>query len=147
MMQEYSEESKGVKHASLLHSVRKSSITKACKKAPVAPMPPNPIKVYKVDPINFRDLVQHLTGAPQFKPHAPPMPHSLLLQQNFSPITTLNSSFVDHPQTTDINNIHVTEPSSNFSDWQSKPSFSNLYHPQDLQSQPMGMGLMKSLLS
>ncbi|KAJ7952728.1 VQ motif-containing protein [Quillaja saponaria] len=48
-------------HSSLL-SVRKSN-AKPWKK-PVAPMPPNPPKVYKVDPINFRDLVQKLTGAP-----------------------------------------------------------------------------------
>ncbi|KAJ1380846.1 hypothetical protein SESBI_45699 [Sesbania bispinosa] len=55
---------------SLLHSVRKSP-AKAWKKAPVAPMPPTPVKVYKVDAINFRELVQQLTCAPEFKPHQP----------------------------------------------------------------------------
>ncbi|OMP01780.1 VQ motif-containing protein [Corchorus olitorius] len=35
-------------------------------KKPIAPLPPTPPKVYKVDPINFRDLVQKLTGAPEF---------------------------------------------------------------------------------
>ncbi|XVF61390.1 hypothetical protein PTKIN_Ptkin08bG0125500 [Pterospermum kingtungense] len=50
-------------HASL-HSVRKP-LAKPWKK-PIAPFPPTPTKVYKVDPINFRDLVQKLTGAPEF---------------------------------------------------------------------------------
>ncbi|XWS41745.1 hypothetical protein CRYUN_Cryun17cG0109500 [Craigia yunnanensis] len=50
-------------HASL-HSVRKP-LAKPWKK-PIAPFPPTPPKVYKVDPINFRDLVQKLTGAPEF---------------------------------------------------------------------------------
>ncbi|XWS33467.1 hypothetical protein CRYUN_Cryun22dG0085700 [Craigia yunnanensis] len=47
-----------------LHSVRKP-LAKPCKK-PIAPLPPTPPKVYRVDPINFRDLVQKLTGAPEF---------------------------------------------------------------------------------
>ncbi|XWS45119.1 hypothetical protein CRYUN_Cryun15aG0109500 [Craigia yunnanensis] len=47
-------------HASL-HSVRKP-LAKPWKK-PIAPTLP---KVYRVDPINFRDLVQKLTGAPEF---------------------------------------------------------------------------------
>ncbi|XVF15402.1 hypothetical protein REPUB_Repub09cG0149800 [Reevesia pubescens] len=51
-------------HASL-HSVRKP-LAKPWKK-PIAPLPPpTPPKVYKVDPINFRDLVQKLTGSPEF---------------------------------------------------------------------------------
>lgn len=29
----------------------------------MAPMPPTPPRIYKVDPINFRNLVQKLTGA------------------------------------------------------------------------------------
>ncbi|RDX72667.1 VQ motif-containing protein 29, partial [Mucuna pruriens] len=69
------EESKGLKHAyplqshtSWLHSVRKSPAKSWNKKAPVAPMPPTPVKVYKVDAINFRDVVQKLTGAPDHKP-------------------------------------------------------------------------------
>ncbi|OMO56428.1 VQ motif-containing protein [Corchorus capsularis] len=49
---------------SSLHSVRKP-MAKPWKK-PIAPLPPTPPKVYKVDPINFRDLVQKLTGAPEF---------------------------------------------------------------------------------
>ncbi|XVF17494.1 hypothetical protein REPUB_Repub10bG0127600 [Reevesia pubescens] len=50
-------------HASL-HSVRKP-LAKPWKK-PIAPFPPTPPKIYRVDPINFRDLVQKLTGAPEF---------------------------------------------------------------------------------
>ncbi|KAK8587609.1 hypothetical protein V6N13_086591 [Hibiscus sabdariffa] len=44
-----------------LHSVRKP-IGKPWKKPAVSPLQPTPPKVYKVDPINFRDLVQKLTG-------------------------------------------------------------------------------------
>ncbi|MBA0559679.1 hypothetical protein Golob_016632 [Gossypium lobatum] len=44
-----------------IHSVRKP-LTKPWKK-PTSPLLPTPPKVYKVDPINFRDLVQKLTGA------------------------------------------------------------------------------------
>ncbi|KAL9378712.1 hypothetical protein Peur_030047 [Populus x canadensis] len=67
---QYSEETKGLKmpqsyHLSL-HSIRKPQM-KPCKK-PIAPLPPTPRRVYKVDPINFRDLVQKLTGAPEPEP-------------------------------------------------------------------------------
>ncbi|KAK7406432.1 hypothetical protein VNO78_08056 [Psophocarpus tetragonolobus] len=55
------------KFHSVLHSVRKAQ-AKPWKKAPVAPPAPTPIRVYKVDAINFRDLVQQLTGAPEFNP-------------------------------------------------------------------------------
>ncbi|KAI9089004.1 hypothetical protein K1719_029283 [Acacia pycnantha] len=98
MMQEYSssycssvaEEAKDAKHDSWLHSVRKP-ISKPCKKSPVAPMPPSPIKVYNVDPINFRDLVQQLTGAPEFKPHHHHHLQSVALVPPPMPV----SSFVD----------------------------------------------------
>ncbi|KAJ4844190.1 hypothetical protein Tsubulata_000863 [Turnera subulata] len=55
-------------HASL-HSIRKSQV-KPWKK-PIAPLPPTPPRVYKVDPVNFRDLVQKLTGpvAEPLQPH------------------------------------------------------------------------------
>ncbi|EXC12630.1 hypothetical protein L484_013008 [Morus notabilis] len=52
-------------YASSLHSVRKAP-AKPWKK-PVAPLPPTPPRVYKVDPINFRNLVQRLTAAPEFQ--------------------------------------------------------------------------------
>jgi len=42
-------------------------------------MPPTPAKVYKVDAINFQDVVQQLTGAPEHKPQPP---QKQLLQSN-----------------------------------------------------------------
>ncbi|XP_065875362.1 uncharacterized protein [Euphorbia lathyris] len=47
--------------SSSLHSVRKSNVKPS--KKPIAPLPPTPPRVYKVDPMNFRDLVRKLTGA------------------------------------------------------------------------------------
>lgn len=38
------------------------------KKLPIAPLPPTPPKVYKVEPIDFKDVVQKLTGAIEFQP-------------------------------------------------------------------------------
>lgn len=52
-------------YTSSLHAVRKAPM-KPWKK-PVAPLPPTPPRVYKVDPVNFRDLVQRLTAAPEFQ--------------------------------------------------------------------------------
>ncbi|XP_031260571.1 uncharacterized protein LOC116118737 [Pistacia vera] len=46
---------------SSLHAVRKAPL-KPWKK-PIAPLPPTRPKVYKVDPVNFLDLVQKLTGS------------------------------------------------------------------------------------
>lgn len=64
-------------YSSTLHSVRKPGLAKPWKK-PVAPLPRTPPRVYKVDPINFRDLVQKLTAAPEFqlesKPPQAPQP-------------------------------------------------------------------------
>ncbi|POO00679.1 VQ motif containing protein [Trema orientale] len=54
-------------YTSSLHSVRKAGAPAKPWKKPVAPLPPTPPRVYKVDPINFRDLVQRLTAAPEFQ--------------------------------------------------------------------------------
>jgi hypothetical protein len=62
---------------SWLHSVRKTPTKTWNKKAPIAPMAPIPPKVYKVDPINFKELVQSLTCAPEF---LPPQSHQQLVQ-------------------------------------------------------------------
>ncbi|XP_061338922.1 uncharacterized protein LOC133285674 [Gastrolobium bilobum] len=84
------DEAKGLKNAypfqshNLLHSVRKSQ-AKPWKKAPVAPPPPTHVKVYKVDALNFRDLVQQLTGAPEVKHQ---LHHQLL--QSVAPSSTSN---------------------------------------------------------
>ena len=40
-------------------AVRKPAITKK----PIAPLPPTPPKIYKVEPLEFKDVVQRLTGA------------------------------------------------------------------------------------
>ncbi|KAJ4714693.1 VQ motif-containing protein [Melia azedarach] len=61
LQQNNSGEAKGSFRSSI-HSVRKSP-AKPWNKKPIAPMPPTRPRVYKVDPINFRDLVQKLTGA------------------------------------------------------------------------------------
>ena len=72
---QFSEETKGLKmpqsYHSSLHSIRKTQM-KPWKK-PIAPLPPTPPRVYKVDPINFRDLVQKLTGAPKKEPEPEPL--------------------------------------------------------------------------
>ncbi|KAJ6732685.1 hypothetical protein OIU74_004602 [Salix koriyanagi] len=93
---QYSEETKGLKmpqsyHLSL-HSIRKPQMKPG--KKPIAPLPPTPPRVYKVDPINFRDLVQKLTGAPEPEPqHQPrlqsvaPPPLDLATPAVFSPET------------------------------------------------------------
>lgn len=52
-----------------LHSVRRLP---AIKKKPIAPMPATPPKIYKVEPVDFRDVVQRLTAAPEFQKVAPP---------------------------------------------------------------------------
>lgn len=79
------------KPISLLHTVRKVQ-AKPWKKAAVAPPAPTPIRVYKVDAINFRDLVQQLTGAPEFKP-ADQEQHQL-----FPSVAPIAATFVDTPQ-------------------------------------------------
>lgn len=68
--------------AAALHSIRKHpSKTTIAKKMHIAPLPPTPPKVYKVDPIEFKDVVQKLTGAIEFQPRrlreAAPPPLSL----------------------------------------------------------------------
>ncbi|GKU98788.1 hypothetical protein SLEP1_g11738 [Rubroshorea leprosula] len=59
---------------SSLHSVRRLPM-KPWKK-PIAPMSPTRPRVYKVDAVNFRNLVQKLTGAPEFRPQ-PQRLHSM----------------------------------------------------------------------
>ncbi|KAK2981205.1 hypothetical protein RJ640_030594 [Escallonia rubra] len=51
---------------SSLHSVRRSTPAKIMKK-PIAPLPPTPPKIYKVDSINFKAVVQKLTSVPEFQ--------------------------------------------------------------------------------
>jgi len=79
---------------SWLHSVRKSPAKTWNKKLPIAPMAPTPAKVYKVDPINFKELVQSLTCAPQF---IPPQPHHNLDLQSSIDHTTANDNILSLP--------------------------------------------------
>ncbi|CAM8989373.1 unnamed protein product [Rhodiola kirilowii] len=51
-----------------LHSVRKPMYKPWRKPVAAPPLPPNPTRVYKVKPIEFKDVVQKLTGAPEFQP-------------------------------------------------------------------------------
>ncbi|KAG8384253.1 hypothetical protein BUALT_Bualt04G0098900 [Buddleja alternifolia] len=51
-----------------LHSVRKPPAKNIIMKKPIAPMPPTPPKIYKVNPADFRDVVQKLTGATEYLP-------------------------------------------------------------------------------
>ncbi|KAK6152806.1 hypothetical protein DH2020_012445 [Rehmannia glutinosa] len=54
---------------SALHSVRKfPAKTLKPKKLPIAPLPPIPARIYKVNAVDFKDTVQKLTGAPEFQP-------------------------------------------------------------------------------
>lgn len=53
-------------HASL-HAIRRLPL-KPMKK-PIAPLPPTKPKVYKVDSMNFKKVVQRLTSAPEFQPN------------------------------------------------------------------------------
>lgn len=55
-------------HSSVLHTVRKSPTKPGKKPAVAPPLPPKPPRIYKVDPVNFRDVVQKLTGATEFQP-------------------------------------------------------------------------------
>ncbi|KAF4375170.1 uncharacterized protein LOC115712459 [Cannabis sativa] len=73
-------------YSSSLHSVKKAATAKPWKKL-VAPLPPNPPRVYRVDPINFRDLVQKLTAAPEFQldPPQQPQPQPQLRLQSLAP--------------------------------------------------------------
>ncbi|XP_057972970.1 uncharacterized protein LOC131161310 [Malania oleifera] len=68
--------------SAVLHSVRKP-LAKHWKKPAIAPPPPVPARVYKVEPKNFKDVVQKLTGAPKFQPQrrlqrTPPPPLDLI---------------------------------------------------------------------
>ncbi|OIT31638.1 PREDICTED: uncharacterized protein LOC109208429 [Nicotiana attenuata] len=51
---------------SSLHRVRKLPL-KPMTKQPIAPLPPTPPKIYRVEPINFMEVVQMLTAAPEFQ--------------------------------------------------------------------------------
>ncbi|KAF8017293.1 hypothetical protein BT93_H2472 [Corymbia citriodora subsp. variegata] len=84
-----------------LHSVRKAP-AKPWKK-PTAPLPPNPTRVYKVEPINFRELVQKLTGAPS-RQQLPPPPPARRLQEAAPPPLEL---LMQNPVRSDANDYNA----------------------------------------
>ncbi|MCD7454047.1 hypothetical protein HAX54_023315 [Datura stramonium] len=49
-----------------LHGVRRLP-TKPMTKLPIAPLPPTPPKIYRVEPVNFKEVVQMLTATPEFQ--------------------------------------------------------------------------------
>ncbi|KAL8472874.1 hypothetical protein ACS0TY_029262 [Phlomoides rotata] len=67
----YSEERRSGKppqaYRAALHAVRKTPTKYVITKKSIAPMPPVPPKIYKVDRVDFRDVVQSLTAAPGFQ--------------------------------------------------------------------------------
>ncbi|CAI9780799.1 unnamed protein product [Fraxinus pennsylvanica] len=104
----YREEEKRDKLASnfysALHSVRKLPMKQV--KKPIAPFPPTPPKIYKVDPVNFKEVVQKLTSATESQ--------STRLQEVAPPPLSLSPPWQQplvHP------NQDKTPPGSNFSDF------------------------------
>ncbi|XP_049375039.1 protein PHLOEM PROTEIN 2-LIKE A10-like [Solanum verrucosum] len=86
------EETKEKPYLSSLHRVRSLS-SRSINKKPIAPSPPIPPKIYRVEVVNFRQVVQMLTGAPEFQSHsnpghsrevAPPPPPPLDLSPTYS---------------------------------------------------------------
>ncbi|XP_055811585.1 uncharacterized protein LOC129881401 [Solanum dulcamara] len=51
---------------SSLHGVKRLP-TKPMTKLPIAPLPPTPPKIYRVEPVNFKEVVQMLTRSPEFQ--------------------------------------------------------------------------------
>ncbi|KAG5584187.1 hypothetical protein H5410_044621 [Solanum commersonii] len=64
--QEQKKNKKLASYHSSLHGVRKLP-TKPMTKLPIAPLPPTPPKIYRVEPNNFKDVVQMLTSSPEFQ--------------------------------------------------------------------------------
>ncbi|KAL6498187.1 hypothetical protein OROGR_028584 [Orobanche gracilis] len=55
-------------HQSALHSIRKFPATNVITKKPMnAHLASSCSKIYKVDPVDFRDVVQRLTGTAEFR--------------------------------------------------------------------------------
>ncbi|XP_009792357.2 uncharacterized protein LOC107774888 [Nicotiana tabacum] len=63
------EEKKEKPYNSSLRRVR-SLPSKPITKKPIAPSLPIPPKIYRVEAVNFREVVQMLTAAPEFQSHS-----------------------------------------------------------------------------
>ncbi|XP_065848757.1 VQ motif-containing protein 9-like [Euphorbia lathyris] len=93
--------------SSSLHSVRKSNVNPS--KKPIASLPPTPPRVYKVDPMNFRDLVQKLTGAAEESSiEEQSLPQQHRLQRVAPPLIDI----LDRQPSVLFNNSPVKTPSS-----------------------------------
>ncbi|XP_059307000.1 uncharacterized protein LOC132058552 [Lycium ferocissimum] len=64
--QEQKKNKKLPSYYSSLHGVRRLP-AKPMTKQPIAPLPPTPPKIYRVEPVNFKEIVQMLTAAPEFQ--------------------------------------------------------------------------------
>ncbi|XP_055811584.1 uncharacterized protein LOC129881400 [Solanum dulcamara] len=64
--QEVKKNKKLPSYHSSLHGVKRLP-TKPMTKLPIAPLPPTPPKIYRVEPINFKEVVQMLTSSPEFQ--------------------------------------------------------------------------------
>ncbi|XP_015087352.1 VQ motif-containing protein 29-like [Solanum pennellii] len=64
--QQMKKNTKLASYHSSLHGVRKLP-TKPMTKLPIAPLPPTPPKIYRVEPNDFKDVVQMLTSSPEFQ--------------------------------------------------------------------------------
>ncbi|XP_004246585.1 uncharacterized protein [Solanum lycopersicum] len=64
--QEVKKNKKLASYHSSLHGVRRLPL-KPMTKLPIAPLPPTPPKIYRVEPNDFKDVVQMLTSSPEFQ--------------------------------------------------------------------------------
>ncbi|CAI9766874.1 unnamed protein product [Fraxinus pennsylvanica] len=122
---------------SALHSVRKLPM-KPMKK-PIAPFPPIPPKVYKVDPDNFKEVVQKLTSATEF--------HTTRLQEVAPPPLNLSPPWQQplvHPDQV------KTPPASKFSDFMTETHKEKAIKPSDHifgALSPLGFNMSPSSLA
>ncbi|KAL2531753.1 vq motif-containing protein [Abeliophyllum distichum] len=137
----YQEEEKRGKHTSdfrsALHSVRKLPM-KPMKK-PIAPFPPIPPKIYKVDPVNFKEVVQKLTSAHQFQ--------STRLQEVAPPPLSLSPPW---KQPLVQPNQVKTPPASKFSDFMTETYEEKAMKPSDYNFgalSPLGFNMSPSSLA
>ncbi|XP_015957538.1 uncharacterized protein LOC107481744 [Arachis duranensis] len=134
---------------SMLHSVKKSQSKPWRNKLHVAPMPPRPVKVYEVDAVNFRELVQQLTGARAMEQFMKP-PQSVARAETETIFTnSSNSNFAAEAEVCTNNNNDDDSWYSNrgFQDdglmGRSPPYYSNLW----CNFPPISPGILSSLES
>nr|GMC66278.1 serine/arginine repetitive matrix protein 2-like [Ipomoea batatas] len=97
-------------YQSSLHAVRR--VPKPMTKKPIAPMPPTPPKIYKVEPLHFKETVQMLTTAPGFQSAVGSCSSSRRLQDVAPPPLDLKPKSA--PETGD--DAHVSDVFGNIND-------------------------------